>query len=306
MTEVASTVSKTTSGLDNNNSRQDIRYIVIHHTATDPSVSAEDVLTSMKRRYWDEVPTHYIVDANGSVVNATPIDIPAGWFSTQNGWLSLDNAIKLNWQSIHIEVVGTWTDTENPAQLPKAQEDALRNLVKELKTEYPQANLTAHSLIDMNKWSCWQAVLRTIEAKPAQEKSPVAVKANNNTSNSKWINISLSRYYSVMPNQKRYYNWRSYEEDFKMNCSGDPLVTSNWHQLTDADKYKSVACPKEYPLWTRIYIEWVWEVTCNDRGSAIKTKNWEVRIDMRCWIADDALDNWDKCPTWKRRWYVIQ
>ena len=110
-----------------------------------------------------------------------------------------------------------------------------------------------------------------------------------------------------MPNQKRYYNWRSYEEDFKMNCSGDPLVTANWHKLTDADKYKSVACPKEYPLWTRIYIEWVWEVTCNDRGSAITTKdNWEVRVDMRCWIADDALDNWNKCPTWKRRWYIIE
>ena len=307
MTEVASTVSKTTSGLDNN-SRQDIRYIVIHHTATDPSVSAEDVLTSMKRRYWDEVPTHYIVDANGSVVNATPIDIPAGWFSTQNGWLSLDNAIKLNWQSIHIEVVGTWTDTENTAQLPKAQEDALRNLVKELKTEYPQANLTAHSLIDRNKWSCWQAVLRTIEAEPAQEKSPVAVKANNNTSNSKWINISLSRYYSVMPDQEAYYGWRTYEEDFKINCHWDCLTTADGHQLNSSEAGLVVACPKEYPLWTRFYVEWLWEVTCHDRWGKIVTQWQSIRLDVRSWIWDEWRLNiqQNRIRTWKTRWYVIQ
>lgn len=251
----------------------------------------------MVKRYWEPVPTNYIVDASWTVLNPVPITEPAGWFSTKNGWLTLDDAIKLNWQSIHIEVVWTWTDTENPAQLPKAQEDALRNLVAELQAKYPASTVTAHSLIDRNKWSCWQALVRTLAEEPKAEQMTQP--------KSKWINISLSRYYSVMPNQKRYYNWRSYEEDFKMNCSGNPLVTANWHQLTDADKYKSVACPKEYPLWTRIYIEWIWEVTCNDRGSAIKTKNWEVRIDMRCWIADDALDNWSKCPTWKRRWYVL-
>ena len=276
-----------------NYNRDDIRYIVIHHTATDNNATAENVLASMKKRYWEPVPTHYIVDSKWTVLNVTDVNEPAGWFSDKNWGLTLDEAIQLNRQSIHIEVVWTWTDTENPAQLPKAQKDALRNLVAELQAKYPASTVTAHSLIDRNKWSCWQALVRTLAEEPKAE------------TKSKWINISLSRYYSVMPNQKRYYNWRSYEEDFKMNCSGDPLVTANWHQLTDADKYKSVACPKEYPLWTRIYIEWVWEVTCNDRGSAIKTKNWEVRIDMRCWIADDALDNWSKCPTWKRKWYIL-
>lgn len=274
---------------DVSKSRDDIRYIVIHHTATDPTATAEDVLASMIKRYGEPVPTHYIVDSYWTVLNPTPITEPAGWFSTKNGWLTLDEAIELNRQSIHIEVVGTRTDVNQQADMPTAQEDALRKLVADLQAQYPNATLTAHSLVDKNKWTCWQAVLKTLMSKPKE-----------------WIDISLSRYYSVMPNQKRYYNWRSYEEDFKMNCSGNPLVTANWHQLTDADKYKSVACPKEYPLWTRIYIEWVWEVTCNDRGSAIKTKNWEVRIDMRCGIADDALDNWSKCPTWKRKWYIIE
>ena len=44
--------------------RNDIRYIVIHHTATDQNASAEDVLTSMVRRYGEPVPTNYIIDAD--------------------------------------------------------------------------------------------------------------------------------------------------------------------------------------------------------------------------------------------------
>lgn len=271
---------------------------MLHHTATDQNASSEDVLQSMIRRYGEPVPTHYIIDKDWTVLNPVPITQPAGWFSTKNWGLTLDEAITLNWQSIHIEVVWTWTDTENPASLPKAQLDAMKNLVNELKSKYQNAEVTAHSLIDKNKWTCWQALLKTYNSESNYN--------SNKSSDSKWITFSLSRYYSVMPNQKRYYNNRSYEEDFKMNCSWDPLVTANWHQLTDADKYKSVACPKEYPLWTKFYLEWIWEVTCNDRGSAIKTKNWEVRVDMRCWIADDALDNWSKCPTGKRRWYVIK
>ena len=79
------------------------------------------------------------------------------------------------------------------------------------------------------------------------------------------IEFSLSRYYSVLPDQKRYYTGRSYEEDFKINCQGNCLVTANGHQLTDADKYKSVACPKEYPLGTKIWLEGIGTVVCNDR-----------------------------------------
>ena len=59
---------------DVSKSRDDIRYIVVHHTASDGNASAEDVLTSMKKRYGEQVPTHYIVDMNGNVLNPTPIE----------------------------------------------------------------------------------------------------------------------------------------------------------------------------------------------------------------------------------------
>lgn len=115
------------------------------------------------------------------------------------------------------------------------------------------------------------------------------------------IKFSLSRYYTVTPNQKRYYNGRSYEEDFKINCAGDCNITANGHVLTDADRGKSVACPKEYPLGTKIYLEGIGVVTCNDRGGVINGN----RLDMRCGIGDKALDNWSSCPTGERYGHIL-
>ena len=257
----------------------------------------------MVKRYWEPVPTNYIVDASWTVLNPVPITEPVGWFSTKNWWLTLDDAIKLNWQSIHIEVVGTWTDTENPAQLPKAQEDALRNLVAELQAKYPASTVTAHSLIDRNKWSCWQALVRTLAEEPKAEQTtqPAATK-------SKWINISLSRYYSVMPNQESYYGWRTYEEDFKINCQWDCLTTADWHQLQSSEAGLVVACPKEYKLWTKFYVEWLWTVTCHDRWGAIVSQWQSIRLDVWSWIWDEGRINiqTNKIRTWKTRGYVIK
>lgn len=280
--------------------RDDIRYIVIHHTATDNNATAEDVLASMQKHYGEPVPTHYIVDAYWTVLNPVPITDPAWWFSTKNWGLTLDDAIQLNRQSIHIEVVWTWTDTENPAQLPKAQEDALRNLVTELQAKYPASTVTAHSLIDRNKWSCWQALVRTLAEEPKAEQTT--------QTKSKRINISLSRYYSVMPNQTSYYGWRTYEEDFAINCQWDCLTTADWHQLKSSEAWLVVACPKEFTLWTRFYVEWLWTVTCHDRGWAIVTQWESIRLDVRSGIWDTWRINiqTNKIRTWKTRWYVIE
>lgn len=261
----------------------------------------------MVKRYWEPVPTNYIVDASWTVLNPVPITEPAWWFSTKNGWLTLDDAITLNRQSVHIEVVWTRTDTESPAQLPDAQLTALRNLIAELQSKYPQSIVTAHSLVDRNKGSCWQAILRTLnepEPEPTQTKS----KSTTTTSNSKWINISLSRYYSVMPNQEAYYGWRTYEEDFNINCQWDCLTTADWHQLQSSEAGLIVACPKQYPLGTKFYVEWLWTVTCHDRWWAI-IKQWDtIRLDVWSWIGDEWRLNiqQNKIRTWKTKWYVIE
>lgn len=246
----------------------------------------------MKKRYWENVPTHYIIDKEWNAVKASQLEEPVWWFSTKNWWLSLDDAITLNWQSIHIEVVWTWTDTEHQAKLPKAQLDTLKDIIKDIQSKYPNATLTAHSLVDRNKWSCWQAILKTLTEEPEHE----------------WINISLSRYYSVQLNQTSYYGWRTYEEDFAINCQWDCLTTADWHQLKSSEAGLVVACPKEYALGTRFYVEWLWTVTCHDRWGAIVTQ-WEtIRLDVRSGIWDQWRINiqTNKIRTGKTRWYVIE
>ncbi len=273
--------------------RNDIRYIVIHHTASSRDATAEEVFESMQKRYWPIVPTHYIIDSKWTVINPTPITEVAWGFSDKNWGLTLDEAITLNRQSIHIEVVGTRVDTENKADMPKEQEKALRELVDNLLTLYPNAELTAHSLVDRNKGSCWQALLRTLLSEP--EKEP------------EWIEISLSRYYSVMPNQTEYYGWRTYEEDFAINCQWDCLTTSDWHQLKSSEAGLVVACPKEYKLWTKFYVEWLWTVTCHDRWWKI-VKQWSViRLDIWSWLGMQWLNNilHNKIRTGKTRGYVL-
>lgn len=254
----------------------------------------------MINRYWSIVPTHYIVDSYWTVLNPNPITEVIGGFSTKNGWLTLDEAIELNRQSIHIEVVWTRVDTEHQAEMSAKQEKALRELVSQLTWQYPNAILTAHSLIDRNKWSCGQAVLKTLTEK--SEAEPIKTQ-----SKSKWINISLSRYYSVMPNQESYYGWRTYEEDFNINCSGDPMVTSNWHQLNDNEWWKVVACPKDIKFWTKLYIEWIWEVICQDRWWKI-IKQWDTyRIDLWMWQWQKWLDRImnNVIRWWQYKWYII-
>lgn len=263
----------------------------------------------MVKRYWEPVPTNYIIDASWTVINPVPITEPAGWFSTKNWWLTLDDAIKLNWQSIHIEVVGTWVDTENPAEMPASQLKALKDLISNLKEQYPQATVTAHSLIDRNKWTCWQAILRTLaQPEPEPEPEPTKTITKKQSSNDWRLNISLSRYYSVMPDQEAYYGWRTYEQDFAINCHGDCLVTADWHQLQSSEAGLVVACPSQYPLGTKFYVEWLGTVTCHDRGWKIVVQWDTIRLDVRSWIGDEWRLNiqQNKIRTWKTRWYVVK
>lgn len=117
----------------------------------------------------------------------------------------------------------------------------------------------------------------------------------------------FSRYYSVMPNQKRYYMWRTYEQDFNMNCSWDPLTTANGHKLQKWEEWKVWACPLEF-LNKTIYIEWYWEFKCVDRGAAI-TKRWNiVRVDIRAWIWDEGRINIEQNKVWNpwdRKGYIL-
>lgn len=128
--------------------------------------------------------------------------------------------------------------------------------------------------------------------------------------------FTLSRYYSPVPNQERYYMWVDREREIRMQC-GCPGGNCNeegckypadWKLLTDADIGKSYACPPELPLWTKIKLVFHWwevEWVCRDRGGAIKN----ARLDAFCWFGMTWLTNieqWKWCFTWKAKVFIIK
>ena len=118
--------------------------------------------------------------------------------------------------------------------------------------------------------------------------------------NYEWV-YNLSRYYSPMPGQDKYYLWQTYEQDLAMNTSWNPLVTADWTTLDNSMIEKIIACPPEYPLGTTFMIEdWI-EVRCADRWWSIKWK----RLDIRAGIGMQWLDNIEhnKVVTWRRNIY---
>lgn len=241
-------------------------------------MSAEEMKMSMfytrvQNRWAKYIPTHYIIWCSWDFVKVNDLDKVVG--------ATLNEDANLNW--IHIEIVwdfNIWKPND-------AQYEMLNQLIVWIKEKYPDIEIKGHK--DFQAKNCPGVNFDWSRVKDVDV-----------------VEFSLSRYYSVLPDQRRYYDGRTYEEDFKINCQGDCLTTANWHQLTDWDKYRSVACPKEYELGTKIYLDGIGEVVCNDRGSAIKKNWWVVRLDVRCWIWDNALDNWKNCPTGVRKWYIVK
>lgn len=114
--------------------------------------------------------------------------------------------------------------------------------------------------------------------------------------------FSISRYYTPIPDQRRYYHW-TYEKDFKINCSGDCLVTASGYRLAQKDEFAVVACPRTFKLRSKLRIEGVWDVTCQDRGGAIK---WN-RLDLWTGIGDRWLTNiWSyRSKAWIKKVYLL-
>ena len=97
----------------------------------------------------------------------------------------------------------------------------------------------------------------------------------------------LSRYYTPVKNQKKYPYNKTYEKAFAMNCHGDCLSTASGYKLSEKDAFKVVACPKSIKLGSKLYVEGLGEVRCEDRGGAIKGK----RLDLWAGIGDKGVSN---------------
>lgn len=94
-------------------------------------------------------------------------------------------------------------------------------------------------------------------------------------------------YYSPLPWQPKYF-LGSYEAEHTMNCGeGSCFSTANGYELSAKDEMEVVACPKNFPMNTRLRIEGLWDVVCRDRGGSIKWK----RLDIWNGIAETWYEN---------------
>jgi len=117
-------------------SREDIRYIVIHHTDSTPAASPQEIHAWHLKRGWSGCGYHYLVYADGTVYIARPsLWVPA----CVQGF---------NRQSLCVAAVGRFNNYP-PNELHL---QTLAQLVAELQQEYPQAELVRHR--DLNPTSC--------------------------------------------------------------------------------------------------------------------------------------------------------
>ena len=111
-----------------------INYIVVHCTATQPDVKIESI-----KRYWKEnlkwksPGYHYMIKADGEIVNTLPIDQVSNGVA---GW---------NSQIINISYIGGIDKSGNPKDTRTAEQKAsILKLLKELKSKFPKAKIQGH------------------------------------------------------------------------------------------------------------------------------------------------------------------
>lgn len=254
-----------------------VTTLVYHHTGT-PNMTIEAMKKSMMRHWW-RIPAHYIVWANW-------------WFQKikQNEWLNVGSTrnVEVNMEAIQIETIWNFNNKRPSIK----QYETLGQLTEWIEKKYWKLKKIWHR--EASPTSCpWKFFDKKMVRKDL-------------------ITFKISRYYSPVKNQKRYYPWRTgwYLADKKMNCwvTSNCLVTASWLPLRKEYAGKIVACPKWYKLWTKFYIENYWIVTCKDRGWAINKQNWIIRLDLRMWIWDKWLNNLLRKSSlvWIRNGFIIK
>src|SRR5262245_25638036 len=114
--------------------QREIKYIVVHCTATAPGTKLENI-----RRYWKEQlgwqnpGYHYIIQRNGEIVCIYPEHLIA-------------NGVKgYNTQSIHISYIGGIDKNNKPVDnRTEEQKEALFNKLVALTEKYPRAKIMGH------------------------------------------------------------------------------------------------------------------------------------------------------------------
>lgn len=123
---------------------RNIKYIVLHCTATPQNTSPDSIKNYWKNILgWKNPGYHYIIKANGTVIELLPIDL-------------ISNGVQgYNTESINIAYIGGVDSENNPVDnRTPAQIRSMYTLVKELKTKFPKAIIQGHRDFPKVKKSC--------------------------------------------------------------------------------------------------------------------------------------------------------
>ena len=207
--------------------------------------------------YGSHIAYHFLVGSDGTVKQNRSLNERSG--HTRND--ITNNA------SIAIALAGNF-DVEQPTE---KQLNALRGLVKTLDDQYHFEKIMGHRHVPGSPTACPGKNLMALDL----WRDPTSPET-----------FQISRYYTPVPGQPRYYR-NTYEEDFKVNCQGDCLVTADGYRLKPEDAYKIAACPPHLPIGTKIKLDGIGIVTCRDRGSAIQGN----KLDIWTGEGNIGLDN---------------
>ena len=120
---------------------RDIKYIVIHCTATQPNTKKEAILSYWKNTLkWKSVGYHRLIDANGVIHEL------AKYEQTTNGVKGYNS------QSIHFSYIGGIDESGRPKDTRTLkQKESLLYLIKQAKKQFPNAIVQGHKDFGANK-----------------------------------------------------------------------------------------------------------------------------------------------------------
>ena len=120
---------------------RDIKYIVIHCTATQPNTKKESILSYWKNTLkWKSVGYHRLIDANGVIHELAKYE-------------QITNGVKgYNSNSIHFSYIGGIDESGRPKDTRTLkQKESLLYLVKQAKKQFPNAIVQGHRDFGANK-----------------------------------------------------------------------------------------------------------------------------------------------------------
>lgn len=132
--------------------------------------------------------------------------------------------------------------------------------------------------------------------------SILQINAYEQSNSSELKKFIVTAYYSPLPNQKFYLRW-NFEDEVRLNWEW--IRWASWKGVYPW----MLAAPKTYAFGTKIFFDWIWIGTVDDRWWAI-VSSWSRgydadRIDIWMWYWDDWLR---RALTWGKRaiyWRVI-